>query len=94
MNAKENRKLGEAAAEGFRKGIEEGMKKMKQKRLNGYWTKNDGSCYVFVVRVYKAGYVTGFRYFKRPDGKEVIDTKPFRATHEEIERDYIKGMKE
>lgn len=67
------------------------------KRLNGYWTKKDMSCYVFIEKVFtngkKAGTVRGMRYFIRPDGKEVIDANPFVISQEELKRDYSKGMK-
>jgi hypothetical protein len=66
---------------------------MKPKRLNGYWTAKDGSCYIFVEKVFKAGHVTGFRYF-RIDGREVIDMNPFKVSQEELVRDYEKGMKD
>lgn len=69
---------------------------MLVKRLNGYWTKKDMSCYVFIERVYekgkKAGMATGMRYFIQ-DGREVFDLNRFSIDQEELQRDYVKGMK-
>lgn len=64
---------------------------MAKKSFNGYWTAKDGSAYVFIDRTYKAGYVTGIRYFKR-DGKEIIDMQPFKRTYDEMLAEYEKGM--
>lgn len=60
---------------------------MAKERLNGYWTRKYGGHYVFVDRVYKKGYVTGRKYYKTDEGEVMGD---FRATHEELKRDYLK----
>lgn len=64
---------------------------MKPKKFNGYWTKKDGSEYIFVEKTFKAGYVTGIRYFKR-DGKEIISMIPVKETFEDLLSGYTKGM--
>lgn len=56
------------------------------KSLNGYWISNENpDVTVFVEKVYKKGTVTGFKYTKIRQG-EVIGE--FKATHEELQRDY------
>ncbi|MDW8515098.1 hypothetical protein [Priestia flexa] len=64
---------------------------MKKGSLNGYWTsKEDKNRYVFVERVFKKGYVTGFSYLKVADG-EVISS--LKITHDELQEQYEKGLK-
>ena len=56
------------------------------KSLNGYWVnKADKSISLYVERVYKKGYVTGFKYHKIA-GATVHSQ--FKATHEELQNDY------
>ncbi|ERH59206.1 MULTISPECIES: hypothetical protein [Bacillus amyloliquefaciens group] len=56
---------------------------MAKTRLNGYWDNRlDANETVYVDRVYKKGYVTGFKYLQVGE-HEVIS--PFRATYEELE---------
>lgn len=53
---------------------------MAKERLNGYWYhKEYPKVYVYVDRVYKAGYVTGVHY-EKTDGGEVASE--LRVTHE------------
>lgn len=61
---------------------------MPEERLNGYWErKNDPADYIFVERVWSGGHVRCFQYFKR-NGQEVIETTPFKITHEELKEKY------
>ncbi|AQS44192.1 hypothetical protein LSG23_09390 [Bacillus velezensis] len=61
---------------------------MAKSRLNGYWDNRlDANETVYVDRVYKKGYVTGFKYLQVGE-REV--TSPFRATYEELEGNYNK----
>jgi hypothetical protein len=60
------------------------------KSLNGYWTnKADKNCYVYVERVFKKGYVTGFSYLKVSDGEVISQLK---ITHEELQEQYERGL--
>lgn len=62
---------------------------MPKQKLNGYWTnKANPDMYIFVEKVFKKGYVTGFKYSKNAEGKEVIHLDGLKITHEELERDY------
>jgi hypothetical protein len=62
----------------------------KSKSLNGYWTsKIDPNRYIYVERVFKKGYVTGFSYLKIAKG-EVVGA--LKITHEELQRDYERGL--
>ncbi|AQY55094.1 hypothetical protein [Geobacillus phage TP-84] len=51
-------------------------------KLNGYWiSKTDPNVTVYVEKVYKKGYVTGFKYMKVADGE--IHSR-FKATFDEL----------
>lgn len=64
----------------------------KSKSLNGYWTSVIDPCrYIYVERVFKKGYVTGFSYLRLGEGKEVVGA--LKITHEELQRDYERGLK-
>jgi hypothetical protein len=55
-------------------------------KLNGYWvSKADDNVTVAVDRVFKAGHVTGFKYTKTSEG--VVHSQ-FKASQEELKRDY------
>lgn len=75
----------------IRKGGEGMAEKKRKERLNGRWVSNaDESVSVWVDKVYKRGDVKGFTYKRLEEGGEVIGE--FRATHEELQRDYTKKM--
>ncbi|UYL93917.1 hypothetical protein PK21_gp74 [Geobacillus phage vB_GthS_PK2.1] len=55
-------------------------------KLNGYWTsKTDPNVTVYVEKVYKKGYVTGFKYKKMPFGE--VHSR-FKATFDELLKQY------
>lgn len=55
-------------------------------RLNGYWVNKDNEQEtVYVEKVFKKGYVTGFGYLTTEKGQ--IHSQ-FKATHEELQRQY------
>jgi len=59
---------------------------MTKQKLNGYWvSKSDPNVYIYVDRVYKKGYVTGFWYKKIPEGELA---SPLKITHEELLEQY------
>lgn len=59
---------------------------MAKQKLNGYWvSKTDPDVTIYVDRVYKKGYVTGFRYKKIPEGELASQLK---ITHEELLEQY------
>ncbi|QFG05751.1 hypothetical protein 035JT001_84 [Bacillus phage 035JT001] len=62
------------------------------KRRNGYYTAKDKTHYIMADRVFKKGYVTGFKYHII-DGREVIDLTPLKITFEELDTLYDKGLK-
>jgi hypothetical protein len=58
------------------------------KSLNGYWqSKTDPAVTVYVEKVFKKGYVTGFHYRKVSDGTVHA---PLKISHEELQRDYTR----
>jgi hypothetical protein len=58
------------------------------KSLNGYWnSKKEENVEIYVEKVFKKGYVTGFHYRKVSDG---VVHSPLKITHEELERDYTR----
>jgi hypothetical protein len=60
---------------------------MPKKTLNGYWTsKENKNLTVYVERVFKKGYVTGFSYLKTDKG-EVIGR--LKCSHDELKENYI-----
>jgi hypothetical protein len=64
---------------------------MSKPRLHGYWVnKENPNITVFVEKVYKAGYVTGFKYEKLPDGGELI-YPPFKVTWDELQEKFERG---
>lgn len=68
---------------------------MAKQSLHGYWTsKEDPNVYIVVDKVYKKGYVTGFRYEKIPvqDGYGEVASQ-LRITQEELLSNYEKGLR-
>lgn len=61
---------------------------MGKEKLNGYWTKKFGGHYVYIERVYKQGYVTGFKYWKNDEGHQIQGQ--IRLTHDELKENYLK----
>lgn len=60
----------------------------KSKRLNGRWIKkSDPNVTVFVEKVFKKGYVTGFTYIKI-NGVEHMSMNPLKISHEELQNEY------
>ncbi|WP_281998651.1 hypothetical protein [Priestia flexa] len=60
----------------------------KKETLNGRWVhKENLDKTLFVERVYKAGYITGFGYLKTEKGEVISQQK---LTHDELKRDYKK----
>jgi hypothetical protein len=54
--------------------------------LNGYWVKKDDENEtVYVEKVFKKGYVTGFKYLSTPAG--TIHSQ-FKITHDELLEQY------
>jgi hypothetical protein len=67
---------------------------MAKERLHGYWTsKENPNIYVFVEKVYKAGYVTGVMYERLEGGGEKIFFPGLKCTHEELLEKYERGLK-
>ncbi|WP_257064241.1 hypothetical protein [Priestia megaterium] len=61
---------------------------MAKERLNGYWvSKKYPNMTLYVERVYKAGYVTGFGYLKSEEGELISKEK---MSHEELKNDYVR----
>ncbi len=57
---------------------------MAKETLHGSWQrKGDPADYIVVDRVYKAGHVAGFQYYKR-NGQELIDVTPLRISQKEL----------
>jgi hypothetical protein len=60
----------------------------KSKSLNGYWIKKaDPNIKIFVEKVFKKGYVTGFEYITI-NGVEYPSMTPLRISHEELKSEY------